>query len=96
MTLDSLTAKLRDTTVDILYLVCHGRYRSDAEPELVLQGGGDDGTKHRVVSGSDFSDRLNELDTDRVPRLIVMASCESARKGGPRTTHSPLASRIWE
>lgn len=70
-TLAALIAALRPG-FDILYLVCHGKLVK-GEPRLWLEA--EDGTSDRV-SGTDLVARLSEL---RVrPRLIVLASCQSA------------------
>jgi len=57
---------------DILYLVCHGALTKDG-PLLFL----DD---NAPVPGADLVTRIREL--NHRPRLIVLASCESAGKGG--------------
>jgi hypothetical protein len=70
-TLAALLADLREG-FDVLYLVCHGKLIK-GEPRLWLES--EDGTSDRV-SGADFVSRISEL---RVrPRLIVLASCQSA------------------
>jgi hypothetical protein len=70
-TLASLLADLRDG-FDVLYLVCHGKLIK-GEPRLWLEC--EDGTSD-CISGTDFVARISEL---RVrPRLIVLASCQSA------------------
>ncbi|HEY3115553.1 MAG TPA: CHAT domain-containing protein, partial [Chloroflexota bacterium] len=78
-TISNLIAHLRagkdGFNYDILYLVCHGT-AARGESELWLES--DDG--HRdIVSGSDFVDRISQL--PRRPRLVVLASCQSAGKG---------------
>lgn len=60
---------------DILYLVCHGALIKGV-PHLWLEG--EDG-KAEVVSGSQFVTRLSEL--QQRPRLVVLASCQSAGIG---------------
>ncbi|MEO8130021.1 MAG: CHAT domain-containing protein, partial [Bryobacteraceae bacterium] len=70
--LNDLAAKLREG-FDILYLVCHGLLDGD-EPQLFL----DDG--ELPVPGTDLVQRIREL--DQRPRLVVLASCQSAGKGG--------------
>jgi hypothetical protein len=66
---------------DILYLVCHGALTKDKKNKLVphLWLEDDDGTAS-VESGLEFVDRLFKLPTQ--PRLIVLASCQSAGTGG--------------
>jgi hypothetical protein len=71
-TLSNLIARLRDAQVDILYLVCHGALIKD-EPVLWLE---DDQGKIGRTSGSELALELKEL--QHPPRLIVLASCESA------------------
>jgi hypothetical protein len=74
-TLDNLFAHLRAEDYDILYLACHGAMVKD-EPWLWLE---DDQGKVGRVSGSELAIRLKEL-VER-PRLVVLASCESAGAG---------------
>ncbi|MFO1430693.1 MAG: CHAT domain-containing protein [Candidatus Competibacteraceae bacterium] len=80
LTLNRLFEELRQRPVDILYLVCHGELIRDKQspeshkiPRLFLQQ--EDGTTVRV-DGKDLAQRLKEL--QQQPRLIVLASCESA------------------
>ena len=70
-TLTHLVDELR-AGYDVVYLVCHG-YLVDGEPQLVLEH--DDGTAH-VVKGHLLVQRLKEL--QHLPRLVVLASCQSA------------------
>ncbi len=73
MTLERLIDGLREG-VDVVYLACHGNiHRKTHEPLLYLQK--DDGTVG-VARGNDFAERIAEL--PQAPRLIVLASCESA------------------
>lgn len=72
--LDNLTTKLRDG-FDILYLVCHGAL-VEGEPLLWLEN--DAGGIDRV-SGAKLAQRLGDM--REPPRLVVLASCESAGKG---------------
>jgi hypothetical protein len=74
-TLDTLSACLRDREFDILYLVCHGAVIKD-EPWLWLE---DDQGKVARVSGKELALRLAEQ--TRRPRLVILASCQSAGKG---------------
>ena len=71
-TLKNILDQLRAAPVDILYLVCHGALVKD-ESMLWLE---DDNGKIARTSGSDLVLQLKEL--PRQPRLIVLASCESA------------------
>ena len=73
-TLDNLVANLREVEYDILYLVCHGALVKE-EPWLWLE---DDQGKVARTSGQELVTRLKEL-TQR-PRLVVLASCQSAGK----------------
>ena len=88
-TLQNLVAKLREG-FDILYLVCHGQlavpdplqypnWKVDGterlEPHLYL-----DGADTAIPTlGQDFVQAIEGL--DRRPRLIVLASCQSAGQG---------------
>lgn len=74
-TLNNILAKLREG-YDILLLVCHGAF-IDGNPLLYLE---DDAGKVAVVQGADLATRLSEL--KQRPRLVVLASCESAGTGG--------------
>lgn len=73
--LQELVAQLQAAAHDVLYVVCHGSIVKE-EPWLWLED--DQGAVERV-SGVELVRRLNEL-TER-PRLIVLASCESAGDG---------------
>jgi hypothetical protein len=75
VTEDRLFEELRKGC-DILYLVCHGHLAGD-EPFLLLEK--EDGTVARLVGGA-LVDRIRDL--TRVPRLVVLASCQSAGLGG--------------
>lgn len=87
----AIFAELRNG-YDILYLVCHGAFR-DGRPRLWLQN--DDGTAN-IVSGSDVVEQCKELRT--LPRLAILASCESAPSPGESTEGAPahLAPRLAE
>jgi hypothetical protein len=71
-TLNSLVEQLRQESHDILYLVCHGTLSND-EPYLWLE---DDEGKAAITPGQELVTRLNGL--DQRPRLVVLASCQSA------------------
>ncbi len=82
--------------VDILYLVSHGMFqRGTGTPALILQGEAGEAV---VVRGDELALRLGEQ--HRVPRLVVLASCESAGDGtlvaaDERTTvQATLAGRL--
>jgi hypothetical protein len=78
-TLDNLLAQLRESEPDILYLVCHGALVRD-EPWLWFE---DEGGHTTRVSGTELTTRLKEL-VER-PRLVVLASCQSAGDGTGET-----------
>jgi len=78
--LNRIASSLREG-YDILYLVCHGVLLK-GEAWLWLE---DDRGQVARASGSEFIMRLNEL--QRRPRLIVLASCQSAGAGGDSSTH---------
>jgi hypothetical protein len=61
---------------DILYLICHGALSENGDPWLILE---DEAGNARPVAGQDFAARIGEL-TNR-PRLVVLASCQSAGTG---------------
>jgi len=69
--LNTLCNLLRDGC-DIVYLVCHGAFLN-GEPRLWLEK--EDG-RSAVVSGRELTSRLKEL--PQMPRLVVLASCQSA------------------
>ncbi len=83
LTLERLVDGLRGG-VDVLYLVCHGALIRQV-PRLYLQN--DDG-EVAVADGNELAQRIAEL--PQVPRLVVLASCESA-KAEPGTTDERLA-----
>ncbi|MEM9459539.1 MAG: CHAT domain-containing protein [Myxococcota bacterium] len=95
VTVDRLLQHLRDG-IDIVYLVSHGMFgrRSDT-PALILQ---DDAGEAAVVKGETLAERIAEL--QRGPRLMVLASCQSAGDGevtanAQRTTaQATLAGRL--
>lgn len=78
-TLNNLVDHLRGAAgegpYDVVYLVCHGRL-VDGEPNLWLE---DAAGQAAIVSGSELVLRLSEM--REKPRLIVLASCQSAGKG---------------
>jgi hypothetical protein len=76
--LNSLCTHLRDG-YDIVYLVCHGAVVK-CEPRIWLEK--EDGNA-AVVSGSELISRLKEL--PQMPRLLVLASCQSAGSGEGET-----------
>lgn len=78
-TLNNLSARLRDGC-DILYLVCHGTLVK-GEPHLWLE---DDLGNIARATGSELVTRLIEL--QERPRLVVLASCQSAGSGDEART----------
>jgi hypothetical protein len=70
--LPELITQIRSNEHDILYLACHGTLVKD-EPWLWLE---DKQGKAARTSGSELVTQLREL--KQRPRLIVLASCESA------------------
>ena len=73
-TLNGLIAGLRERP-DVLYLVCHG-VLARGEPYLFLE---DEAGAVARVPGQELVDRLREL--QERPRLVVLASCQSAGSG---------------
>jgi len=63
---------------DVLYLVCHGVLKED-DPKLWLE---DEEGNADLVAGREFAIRLKEL--VHRPRLVVLASCQSAGDGDQR------------
>jgi hypothetical protein len=72
---DHLVDHLR-TGCDVLYLVCHGYVLRGGGPQILLE---DDSGAARRLDGADLVERLREL--RRPPRLVVLASCQSAGRG---------------
>jgi CHAT domain/SIR2-like domain len=79
VTEERLFSELRDGC-DVLYLVCHG-YLAGDEPFLLLEN--EDGTAARIRGGA-LVDRIRDL--TKVPRLVVLASCQSAGLGEAKQT----------
>ncbi len=73
-TLEGIDAGLRDGC-DILYLVCHGALLN-GEPHLWLE---DEAGNVVVTSGAELVTRLGEI--RQPPRLVILASCQSAGAG---------------
>lgn len=80
-TLNQIQENLRQN-YDILYLICHGALEG-GEPLLWLEN--EDGKAH-VVSGSDLTTHLQEL--RHRPRLVALASCQSAGSGDSKPKQS--------
>ncbi len=74
-TLGQLDIQLLRDEYDILYIVCHGALRN-GEPRLWLEGP-DGGSA--ITAGGEVVTRLAE--STRRPRLVVLASCQSAGDG---------------
>jgi hypothetical protein len=74
-TLPNLADALRRKDYDILYLACHGALYK-GEPWLLLE---DQDGKGERVGGAHLVEHLRSLEVR--PRLIVLASCESAGTG---------------
>lgn len=73
-TLNNILGKMREG-FDILVLVCHGAFIG-SDPVLYLE---DDAGNVAVLQGAELATRLSEL--KQRPRLVVLASCESAGTG---------------
>lgn len=73
LTVERLFGALRHD-VDMLYLVCHGVFSPEGQPFLMLQ---DDAGRLVRVDGAEVAERMGEL--QRPPRLVVLASCDSAK-----------------
>jgi hypothetical protein len=88
-TTEDLFASLREEQPDYLYLVCHGSLIR-GQPWLWLEA--EDGTVGRV-SGDELVTRFGELPV--LPRLVILASCESAGSGEGEALHA-LGPRLAE
>lgn len=90
-TLNNMLGKLREG-YDILLLVCHGALIGET-PVLYLE---DDTGNVAVVQGADLATRLSEL--KQRPRLVFLASCESAGTGatGDEGALAALGPRLAE
>ncbi len=71
-TLNALIDEIHENTYDILYLICHGKLVKE-EPWLWLE---DDQGKVARTSAIELVERLKGV--TKAPRLVVLASCESA------------------
>jgi hypothetical protein len=87
-TLNNLIARLRQESHDILYLVCHGALSND-EPYLWLE---DEDGKAAITPGQELATRLLEL--DQRPRLVVLASCQSAGSSSQGDALTALGPRL--
>jgi len=88
LTLERLIDGLR-CGVDILYLVCHGGLQPQKGPLLYLQ---DEDGKVKVAQGAELAQRIGEL-VER-PRLVVLASCDSAGSERVSTQSSVAAGQL--
>jgi hypothetical protein len=87
-TLNNLTRRLNQG-YDILYLVCHGALVADnaekadspRRSKILLED--DTGSLHLVL-GQELVDAITLLQPQNRPRLIVLASCQSAGSGTPQ------------
>lgn len=85
VTLENLETRLKQG-YDFLYLACHGALLADdpddpdspRQPHLWLEKA--DGTSDRVL-GEELVDQIRHLPAVLRPRLVVLASCQSAGKG---------------
>lgn len=64
---------LRERYADILCLICHGAVNAEGKARLLLEA--DNGTA-QLVDGNDLVQRMRDM--RQRPRLVLMASCESA------------------
>ena len=93
VTLTNLLAGIRKGC-DILYLICHGSLTARGEPQLYLENEAENG-RTKAVSGEDFVRGIQNL--QERPRLIVLASCQSAGQGGDNDTFlAALGPRLAE
>jgi len=86
MTLERLVDQLRGG-VDLVYLVCHGQLGRKGTPVLVFE---DEEGKGKRVDGEDLASAIRQL-RER-PRLMVLASCQSAGDGEHPSPMVPIAS----
>lgn len=83
-TLANMLHHLRDE-FDLLYLVAHGKLQENGEPLLYVENDeADKAGKAKALPGSELVTRLQELAV--LPRLIVLASCQSAGAGNSELT----------
>lgn len=87
--LEALVSALRDGDYDMVYIVAHGVLAHD-EPWLFLEDAQGEVSR---VSGKDLAARLQEL--SQRPRLVVLASCQSAADRGAGVL-SALGPRLIE
>jgi hypothetical protein len=87
LTLKRLIDGLRDQ-IDILYLVCHGALLPKG-PRLWLQN---ETGEVEVTSGDELAQRMSDL--AEPPRLVVLASCESAGSEQVSTSERVTAGQL--
>ena len=87
VTLEKLTECLLEE-IDILYLVAHGRFVPGKGAVLYLQN---DAGETAAIQAAELAKRVKEL--NELPRLAVLASCESAGKEDttPQAASEPAA-----
>jgi len=88
-TIDSLLAYLRTEKPDLLYIASHGSL-AKGQPWLWLE---DENGKTERISATNLVERMVELQD--LPRLVVLASCESAG-AGEGSALSALGPRLAE
>lgn len=76
-TLENIFTHLRQKVYDLVYLVCHGRLEH-GEPWLWLANA--EG-QSKPISGTELAERFKELESPNLPRLVILASCQSAGSG---------------
>jgi CHAT domain/SIR2-like domain len=94
VTIEALVRQLR-RGFDVLYLVCHG-FMARGEPLLLLEN--ESGGVGRVTA-TDLVDAVRHL--ERPPRLVILASCQSAGAGDASSSCdggalAPLGPRLAE
>ena len=87
LTVNRLIGGLREQ-IDILYLVCHGALTPKG-PRLWLQ---DETGAVKVTGGDELAQRISEL--AETPRLVVLASCESAGSEQVSTSEQVTAGKL--
>lgn len=87
--LENIFARLKEANHDILYLVCHGAMHRETA-WLWLE---DEAGQVARISVNEFIEQVKNL--ERLPRLVVLASCESAGDGAGKAL-SALGPRLAE
>jgi hypothetical protein len=76
---------------DIFYLACHGAMltmEGKANPVLLLED--DQTAKGTLTPASELVDRLRDLPANKLPRLVLLASCQSSGAGQTSDASSVL------